>query len=77
MTKAVNNRAPRGAHQPAQVCLMDPMHDETPHWVVEMHKHYCEHGYYRATDVQRGLGQPTRSVGRALTLEPLVNMRAD
>jgi hypothetical protein len=34
----------------------------TPEWVVNMHKHYNEHGFYRPEDLQRVLGDQTRGV---------------
>jgi hypothetical protein len=29
-----------------------------PSWVVEMHRHYGTHGYFRASDLDRVLGNP-------------------
>ena len=34
-------------------------------WVLEMHKHYSEKGFYRATDLARLLGDPLEGVNVA------------
>jgi hypothetical protein len=33
-----------------------------PQWVKDGQAHYSQHGYYRATDVVRALGEPGRGV---------------
>jgi hypothetical protein len=33
-----------------------------PNWVEQMHQHYSLNGFYRATDIQRVLGDPGTSV---------------
>jgi hypothetical protein len=33
-----------------------------PEWVNEMHEHFRKHGFYRAQDLQRVLGDPRESV---------------
>lgn len=39
-----------------------------PTWVVEMHRHFGTHGYFRASDLDRVLGSPIGfTEGRALT----------
>jgi len=33
-----------------------------PKWVSEMHEHFRQHGFYRAEDLQRVLGDPRECV---------------
>lgn len=40
-----------------------------PAWVQEMHEHFREHGFYRAEDLQRVLGDPTVRVEMPATTE--------
>lgn len=38
---------------------------EEPQWVSEMHAYFWEHGFYRAEDLQRVLGDPKTVVERS------------
>jgi hypothetical protein len=43
--------------------------DKTPEWVRAMHAHFNLTGTYRASDIQRVLGDPRKSVEGPVTAE--------
>ncbi|HYD86771.1 MAG TPA: hypothetical protein VEA80_04805 [Vitreimonas sp.] len=66
MTEAPKNKR---KHEPVGSPVAADVKTESfwiPVWVEDMHRYYCDHGYYRATDLNRVLGRPTESFrGRA------------
>lgn len=71
MTKATEMGADYTPQETTQT--MNPIL-EAPEWVAEMHEYFRQYGYYRASDVERGLGDLTSSVGHALTIEAPINV---
>ena len=55
-------RPPRKSEEIEAASQRHPMQDERPQWVKAMHAHFQETGTYRASDIQRVLGDPRKSV---------------